>query len=206
MSLLDRLFGRKSPPPPPELDVAVLEAHLAAAVARTAGRPAEPDLLRARFADGCRDAGLRPLLPHEFDRLTEGLDDEAWGRLALLVGTLDLAEVRAALAVPAAAKSLLDLADVAFFRLARETTLLTAEVLRQGPLRVEELARRFVAALGATVRDETAQASAERLRRLDYGRLLAEAERARQAAADRVERLRRLQDEQEARRPRRGKW
>jgi hypothetical protein len=204
MPLLDRLFGRKTPPP--ELDIAALEAHLATAVARTAGRPADADLLRARLADGCRDAGVRPLLPHEFDCLAEGLDTEALGRLALLVGVLDLEEVRTTLAVRAATMSLLDLADVAFFRLARETPLLTAEVLRQSPLRVEELARRFVAALGAAVRGESAQASAERLRRLDYGRLLAEAERARQAAADRTERLRRLQDEQEARRPRRGKW
>ena len=33
-----------------------------------------------------------------------------------------------------------------------------------------------------------------------------EAERARQAAAERMEQLRKLQDEQEAKRPRRGKW
>jgi hypothetical protein len=204
MSLLDRLLGRKAEPP--EVDVAALEANLGAAVARTAGRPAEPDLVRARLADGCRDAGLRPLLPHEFDRLAADLDEAAWSRLALLVGALDLDGVRAALAAKAEATVTPVLLNAAFVRPARAAALLTPELLRQAPLRVEELARRFIAALGARVRGESEQASRERLRGLDYGRLLAEAERAKQAAAGRMERLRRLQEEQEARRPRRGKW
>jgi hypothetical protein len=204
MPLLDRLLGRKGRPP--QLDLAVVDAALAGALARAAGRPADPDLVRARLADRCRDVKLEPLLPEEFEALAYALDAEAWGRLALLVGLLDVEAVRAVLPALAAGGPLRDLLNTAFFGLARETPLLTAELLRLAPLRVQELARRFIAALGAAVRGETAAVSQQRLERLDYGRLLAEAERAKQAAEGRMEELRRLQDEQEQRRPRRGKW
>lgn len=205
MSLTNRLFGRKGGGAPP-LDVAELQAFLGQAVSAGAGHHAEADLVRARCADRCRDAGLEPLLPEEFDKLAEGLDAEAWGRLALLVEALDLEAVRLVLPVQAAARSLAELVKSAFAGLARETPLLTLELLRQSPLRVEELARRFIAALGAAVRGESPQVSAQRLARLDYEQLLAEAERAKKAAAGRVEKLRKLQEEQEKRRPRRGKW
>jgi hypothetical protein len=204
MSLTDRQFGRKGRLPP--LDLALLRAGLADGVARSAGRHAEPELVRARFADRCRDAGLLPLTPEEFDALADGLDEEAWRRLALLVGALDLEAVRGALPALAAGRPLGGLVDEAFAGLARATPLLTLELLRQSPLRVEELARRFIAALGAAVRGESGQVSRQRLERLDYGRLLAEAERAKEAAAGRMEQLRALQEEQEQRRPRRGKW
>jgi hypothetical protein len=204
MALTDFLFGRKGGAP--ALDLAALRAHLGDAVVPLAGRSVEPELVRARLADRCRDAGLTPLLPLEFDVVTAGLDEEAWRRLALLVGTLDLDEVRQALPALTADHPLRDLIDNAFTGLANGTPLLTLELLRQSPLRVEELARRFLAALRATVRGESAKVSKQRLERLDYGRLLAEAERAKQAATDRMEQLRRLQEEQEQRRPRRGKW
>jgi hypothetical protein len=204
VALLDRLFGRKVGPP--SLDLAALQAGLADALARTAGGPAEPDLVRARLADRCRDAGLLPLLPGAFDALTNGLDAEAWGRLELLVGAMNLDCVRAALPALPAVERPPELVSTAFVGLARDTALLTRELLRQSPLRVEEFARRFVAALGAMVRGETEQVSRQRLKRLDYGRLLAEAERAKTAAEGRMAELRRLQDEQEQNRPRRGKW
>jgi hypothetical protein len=203
VSLTDRLFGRKGVP---QLDAARLQGFLTNAVSHSAVQRAEPELVRARFADRCRDAGLEPLLPEEFDKLTDGLDAETWGRLALLVGALDLEAVRSALPALAAARPLAELVRTAFAGLARETPLLNLELLRQSPLRVEELARRFIAALGATVRGESPQVSEQRLARLDYGQLLAEAERAKQAASGRVEQLRKLQEEQEKRRPRRGKW
>jgi hypothetical protein len=204
MSLSERLFGRKGGLP--QLDLAGLQASLADAASRIAGRDAEPDLVRARLADRSRDAGLEPLLPEEFDAMTAGFDEEAWRRLALLVGALDLDGVRGALPELAARRPLAALVGTAFAGVAKETSLLTLELLRQSPLRVEELARRFVAGLGALVGGESAEVSRQRLERLDYGRLLAEAERAKQAAEERAERLRRLQEEQEQRRPRRGKW
>jgi hypothetical protein len=96
--------------------------------------------------------------------------------------------------------------EEAFVGLARSTPLLTMELLRQGQLRVEEFARHFLARLGAQVAGETAAQSRERLERLDYEGLLAEAERARDSAEGRMDYLRRLQEEQDRRRPRRGKW
>jgi hypothetical protein len=204
VSLTNRLFGRKGGVP--QLDAVGLQGFLTNAVSHSAGRSAEPELVRARFADRCRDAGLEPLMPEEFDKLTDGLDAEAWGRLALLVGALDLEAVRSVLPALTMARPLTELVKTAFAGLARETPLLTLELLRQSPLRVEELARRFIAELGAAVRGESPQVSSQRLARLDYGQLLAEAERAKQAAAGRVEQLRKLQDEREKRRPRRGKW
>lgn len=204
MSLTDRLFGRKGGT---QIDLAGVQAVLADGAARYAGRPVEPDLVRARLADGWRDAGLPPLPPEGFAALARGLDEEAWRRLLLLTGALGLEDVRGALPVLAAARHLPgSLEDTAFVELARQTPLLTLELLRQGPLRVEELARRFVAGLGAGVRGESAAVSRQRLERLDYGRLLAEAERAKQAAEERVEKLRKLQEERDRRRAPRGKW
>ena len=204
MSLTDRFFRRKDRLP--ELDLAQLQTTLTGAAPRYVGQSIEQDLLRARLADGCRDAGQTPLAPEEFDALADGLDEEAWRRLALLVEVLGLETVRAALPLLAEARALRGLVGTALTGLARETPLLTLELLRQSPLRVEELARRFIALLGGSVLGETQKVSHARLERLDYGRLLAEAERAKKAAAERVEHLRKLQDEQEARRPGRGKW
>jgi hypothetical protein len=56
---------------------------------------------------------------------------------------------------------------------------------------MEEFARRFVQGLGASIRGESAAASREALERLDYGRLLAEADRAKKAAEERAGRGRR---------------
>jgi hypothetical protein len=235
MALVDRLLGRNSPPQP-QADLPALQARLAGLVTRWAGRAPDPDLVRARLADGLRDAGLRPPTPDEFDALARGLDDESWRRLAVLAGAPDQEDVRAglpelakvrppadllaqgfagALDPKAVSAELTELAKscsaaylltLGFVGVARTTPLLTLDVLGRSPLRVEELARRLLAGLGLAVRGETARASRERLERLDYGRLLAEAERAREAAADRVEKLEKLQDEQEKNRARRGKW
>lgn len=204
MSLTDRLFGRKGGAP--RLVLGELQTLLNAAVVRRAGCAVVAALQFARLADRCRDAGVTPLLPEEFDALTRRLDGEAWGRLALLIECLELKRLRDALPILVSVRSLSELVKNAFTELARQTPLLTLELLRQSPLRVEELARRFVAELGATIDGETPQVSQQRLARLDYGQVLAEAERAKEAAAERVEQLRRLQQERESRRPRRGKW
>lgn len=212
MSIVDRLFRR--PPAGAALDLPALQARFAAAAARCAGRPADRDLVRARLADGCRDAGLAPGLPEVFDELVQGLDEEAARRLMLAAGAFDDEEVRKALPrlptireeerrpIAAHGRRL-----VAVLReLARETPLLTLQLLRDSPLRAEEFTRQFIARLGASVRGETAEQSRRRLERLDYERLLAEAEQARQSAEGRAKQIRDLQDEQEKRRPRRGKW
>jgi hypothetical protein len=189
-----------------ELALPPLEAALAMRAPRLENAVVEPELVRARLADGYRDAQVAPVPPKTFDRLTAGLDAEAWRRLALVVGLVDQPAVRDALARLAAEVGAVRQVEEAFVGLARATPLLTMELFRQGPLRVEEFARHFLARLGALVAGETVAQSRERLERLDYESLLAEAERARESAEGRMNYLRRLQEEQDQRRPRRGKW
>jgi hypothetical protein len=202
MVRLKDLFGRGDSS---GVDLPGLQARLAGLVTRWAGRQPDPDLIRARLADGLRQAEVSPPTPQECDPLFQGFDDEGWRRLAVLAGALDQEDVRAALPELARQRPPAELFALGFAGVARGTPLLTLDLLARGPLRVEELARRLLAGLGLAVRGESERVSRERLERLDYGRLLAEAERAREAAADRVEKLRKLQEMQELKR-RRGKW
>ena len=64
MALVDRLFRRDGLP---QVDLSALQVRLTAGVVWWSGRPADPDLVRARLADGCRDAGVDPPTPEEFD-------------------------------------------------------------------------------------------------------------------------------------------
>jgi hypothetical protein len=72
-----------------------------------------------------------------------------------------------------------------FVEVAQGSPLLTLDLLKRAPLRLEELARRFVMGLGASIAGEALEVSRKALERLDYGRLLAEAERAKRDAAGR---------------------
>lgn len=198
MSITDRLFRRSRGP---ELALADLQTSFAAAVVRLAAWPLDRYLLRARFADGFRSAGVVPASPEEFDHLAQGFDDEGWRRFALAVTALDAEPVRRAVAAVTP-----EARTAAFVGLAIQSPLLTLELLGQSPLRLEEFTRQFIARLGAGVQGESASESTKRLARLDYATVLGEAERARKAAEDRVERLRALQDERERARPRRGKF
>jgi hypothetical protein len=207
MSLADRFFRKaRGPGGTVELDLDLLRARFAEGSTRLAGRAVDPDLVRARLADCSRDLGLLPLLPSEGVTRTRDLDEEGWRRLALAVSGLELPAVRQALAPASAVPGFVGQVHDALIGLARELSLLTTDLLRQGPLRVEEFARQFVTRLGALVKGEAPDESRRRLQRLDYARLLAEAERAKLSAEERMEYLRKLQEEQEARRPRRGKW
>jgi hypothetical protein len=203
MTLVDRLFRRGGPP---QVNLGALLLRLTAGVTHWSNRPADPELVRARLADGCRDAGVCPPTPEEIDPRGTGFDNEAWSRLGVLSFALDLQDVRATLTALAESRPPLDLLDTGFLNVALRTPLLTLELLGRSSLRVEELCRRLLAGLGAAVSGEAPRVSKERLERLDYGRLLAEAERAKEASRVRLEELKRLQDEEEAKRSRRGKW
>ena len=64
MSLADRFFRKaRGPSGTVELDLDLLRARFAEGSTRYAGRAVDPDLVRARLADCCRDLGLLPLLP-----------------------------------------------------------------------------------------------------------------------------------------------
>lgn len=204
MSVFRKLFGRA--PSALDLDLAALVPHLQQAAPALEGRTIDPDLLRAQLADRYRDGGIAPMDPHKFEALASDLDAEAWRRLALAVAALELEPVRALLPRLLGERDAAAQVHEAFVDFARALPLLTMELLRKSPLRVEEFARAWAARLGATIRGETPEESREALRRLDYARLLADAERARQSAHERVEYLRKLAEEDDARVPRRGKW
>lgn len=206
MSIIDRFFGKlRQRSARVTFNLPVLRASLTGGAARLAGKSIDRDLVRAHCGDQCRDLGLVPPLPEEFDRRTHALDEETWRRLALLVGTLELPLLREALKKLAAGQDGEQLVE-ALVEVVENTPLLTLDLLRQSAFRIEELARLFLVRIGAAVQGENDNQSRLRLLRLDYARLLAEAEKAKVSAEDRMEYLRRLQEEQEANRPRRGKW
>lgn len=182
-----------------EIPVQLLMAQFFQQAAEMEGLEVDRDLLRARLADGYRDAEREPLEPARFDELVADLTPEDLQRMALAVTALDLSPVRDGLrASPAPA--------LAFVTISRQLPLFTLSLLRQSVLRCEEFARRLVLSLEWTVEDESAEESRERLERIDYARLCSQAERARMSAQERVEYLQKLQDEQEQSLARRGKW
>lgn len=199
MSLASRLFGRSGGV---KFDLTAVQGLLADAVRRCG--PADAELARARFADGCRDADILPPTLEEFDPLTANLDAEGWRRFAMLVAVFGWQTFREAVPQLSSGKTGATLA-AAFAGLTAQTSLLTLEVLGQSELRVEELARRLIAAVGAGITGESPAESKTKAERLDYGRLLAEAEEAKTAAAGRAEALKKLREEHEQRRTRRGK-
>jgi hypothetical protein len=191
-----------------DVDLPPLKAWFTGLVPGLEGKEVEPALVLARLADRYRDAGVEPMLPVDFDGLVTKLDAEGWRRLALAGSALDLEKVRRALPrlLAVTGETVHGQVQNGLVGLAEATPLLTMELLRQSPLRVEEFARHFLARLGAAVTGENVGQSRDRLERLDYARLLAEAERAKLSGEERLAYLRALQEEQEAGRPRRGKW
>jgi hypothetical protein len=166
-------------------------------------REIEPLLIQARLADHYRDIGLEPLSPSKFDTLVQCLDAESWRRFALAIGPLDHVEIRSVL--KNVKTSVLQQVQAGFVAVARQTSLLTISLLRQSDIRTEEFARHLAAFLGVGWRGETSEQSKKRLHQLDYKRLLAEAEEAKKQAEERMEYLRKKQEEDSARRRPRGK-
>ncbi len=208
MKLLDRLLGRPERPDasPPAIALGALLEEIAALLEEIAGDRMDHDVVRAKLADMLRDLEVEPIDPDEVAALAAPLDEEGWARLALVT----LAARRGALgeALPAlvAARGASPLVRAGFVGFALGSPLLTLELLRQSSLRREELVRRWIATLGALVEGETPEASRAALERLDYGRLLAEVDRAKMSAEERMAYLKKLQEDHDATLPRRGKW
>jgi hypothetical protein len=162
-------------------------------------------LLRAQLADRCRDAGVEPASPDGFDAAVHGLDVEGWRRLSAVASLWTWSEVGVALASilrQRGAETIL----AAMLTVVRAKPLLTMAVMRVSALRTEELARASLGALGIGIAGESAAQSAAALTRLDYERVLAQAEQARQAAEGRMAQLKQAQEVDDmARNPRRGK-
>src|SRR5207237_6493859 len=96
--------------------------------------------------------------------------------------------------------------EEAVVELALRKRSLTLALIRSSTHRMEEFARSLVQAVGADVAGESRAESAQKLERLDFDRLRAEADSAREKAETRMEKLRLLQEQAEARISRRGKW
>jgi hypothetical protein len=163
-------------------------------------------LVRARFADACRDAKIRPVDAITFKECWSGMDLPQQARFGLLVSGLELEVV--AKQLPAHCPEAQAYAALQVFeQLTDRLNLLTLDVLQQSDIRLEEFSRHFSAAWGLVIEGETPQESQDRLHAIDFGRLMQEAEVARSSAKDRLAYLRELQKkEDETRRPRRGKW
>jgi hypothetical protein len=167
----------------------------------------DPDVLvRARLADACRDAKIRPIGEPQFQACWNTFDNEHRLRFCLFSVAIELPEV---------AQRLVSICNSGDGRgalgllqnLTNALNVLTVAVVRESDIRLEEFARHFCAAWGLPIAGETAAASAARLHAIDFGRLISEAEAARASAEERMAYLRKLQEEQEkTRRPRRGKW
>jgi type II secretory ATPase GspE/PulE/Tfp pilus assembly ATPase PilB-like protein len=163
------------------------------------------ELVHARLADHYRDIELDFIAPKDFRALAEQLDEESQQRFALTVAGLENETLKEALP-KCLKKDAAQQVRICFFAFAIDTDLLTIELLQQSPLRVEEFARQFLARLGAEIENETHAESQQRLMRLDYRRLLKDAEQAKASAEERMDYLRQLREEQESRLARRGKW
>ncbi|MDI1482496.1 hypothetical protein [Polyangium sp. y55x31] len=161
------------------IELAPILAAFAQVLAEIEPAALDVDVARAKLADLCRDLGIEPVDPLELDSIAAGLDRGAVERLALLVLVLERRVIP-----ERALKRILEgrartAAREGLFDVARASGLVTLDLLRQSPLRREELARRLVLGLGASVAGESLAEARAALERLDYGRLMAEAERAR---------------------------
>jgi hypothetical protein len=229
MKLLDRLLGRAPPadpegvpqlaedplrtgrssPAPVEGASVSLEdvvGELSSLLFSCTGERPDPDVVCARLGDMCRDFGLAPVDPAEVRKHASVLDEEGWTRLWLLALGASRDAVEPALRVLAEARGAQGLVLGGFVGVAAATPLLTLELLLTSSLRLEELSRRWLHELGASVEGETPEASRDALDRLDYARLLAELDRAKLSAEERLAYLKKLQEEHDAKHPRRGKW
>lgn len=203
MSLVDRLLRRRSGPP--AVDLEAVTTAMTTAVQSMHDRPVDRDLVRARLADCYREMALEPPKPDELDGAFELLDDEATRRFTILARVMEIEPMRQA------APQVIEHGDIAGQILDGLSTpsvdhdLLTIELLRQSPIRVEELARSFLAAMKLAIAGESADESRAKLLLLDYKRLLEEAEKAEKDAEERTAAWRERREEAMGRR-RRGKW
>jgi hypothetical protein len=197
-------FGEVDPLAVARWDLAHLVGCVRDAAPALEARAVEAALVHARLADHYRDVGLAPPDAGEFERQASRLDIEGWRRLALAVATLDDAGVRAALAGPGPRALVAEQVEIGFLGLARDTAPLTVALVRQSASRAEEFARHLAMRLGIGIMGETDRESRVRLHALDYKRLLAELERAKAAAEEKMKRLREKQAEADLKR-RRGK-
>jgi hypothetical protein len=174
------------PAPAPEsvpIELPWLVEALRDALAELEPATLDPDVVRAKLADLCRNLSIEPMEPLELERLASGLDRGGWDRMGLLALVMERGALGDKIA-PLFKGRIRSAVRRGLIETAESSSLLTLELLERAPLRLEELARRFILNLGASVAGETLDASRAALSRLDYNRLMAEADRAKRAAMD----------------------
>lgn len=200
------MAGRRADKPTP-IDLDELITTFGGAVGFWETQPEAEVLARARLADACRDAGIRPLAAETFQSGWNTFDQEHQRRFCLLISGLDVDGVAKRLPVHSRDRDGADAVLLLFQQLTTRLPLLTLDVLQQSDVRLEEFARHFCVDWGLKITGERPVNSEARLHDIDFGRLMKEAEAARSSAEDRLAYLRELQEkEEETRRPRRGKW
>lgn len=179
-----------------EVALVPLRDAVRAAAVSLGGAAIPSALVSARLADRVRGARGEPLHPDLVAQHTAALDAEGWRRLVVASAAL------AAMPLPAmiAGGSPVQTACVS---VSAQNPLLTIPLLAATPLRCEEFARKLAAQSGVAIAGEDEKVSLAQLERLDYGRLLAEGER---AAKDAEARLKALEEKRAQQGPRRGKW
>jgi hypothetical protein len=179
----------------------LLEELRLAALDLSAQEP-DPALTAARFADGLRDAGLPAPAGNEWKQQIADFDAEAWHRLEIL--TRAFRESAVAPLVAARLKAEPKRAGTAFPTFCmREAQLLSRDLLLKSPFLVEELARKWVFALGGEIAGESPSDSQRKMERLDFGGVLSNLKKADADRASRMKKLKeleekRLKEEQEA--------
>lgn len=206
MAIFRRKFRTSLSGEPERMALALVADRFRSLAPRLEHRDIEPDLVRAQLADHCRSVELLPVDPLAFMNWTQGMDAECWRRLALAVSAFEDQPTCELLVSLVAFRELAEIVEVGLIGLARESNLLTMAVLRQSELRTEEYARKLARRLGVRIYGETEDDSERELERLDYGRLLAEADRAKVLAEERMASLQERQEEELRRRRPRGKW
>lgn len=165
------------------------------------GNEIDMHLLRAQFADRCRDCSVMPVKPDEFGNIVEACEKENQKRIAISVHALSDDDTRTAAFLKRTGEQVIQ----SFVQFSEQTRLLTTEILNDSALRREEFIRHFAAFFAAGISGESAEESKQRLERIDYRKLLAEAEKAKASAEDQLAYLRKLQEEQEEQYAPRGK-
>jgi hypothetical protein len=166
----------------------------------------DPALAEARLADAYRDAGVAPLAPEAFATQTAGLNEGDWLRLQIIVGLFDVEELRKTLAGVSASMSVDQQIAGGMVAPAKTLKAVSGKILATSMVRAEELARRAAKGLDVGFTGETAAASAERLTKIDYVRLLAKVDAAKESAEEQMADLFKYQEEEDNRIRRRGKW
>ncbi|MBI3099239.1 MAG: hypothetical protein HYY93_13515 [Planctomycetes bacterium] len=171
------------------------------------GREPDPELVFARLCDAFRSMPAEPVDdavwkqaaagraagPPPSEEVAEALKiaitKAGWRRLHLLVESLQDPAIHELVRLRTAERDPDRTAVLLFLAFANGTELLTIDLLLKSPFRVEEFARKWVAAIGGTVAEEPEKRSAQRLRNLDYGEVLGNLQKAQKQREEHHKRL-----------------